>query len=151
MKKIKIYAISKKQNNIALEFAKNITRFGVKIDVINIFNSKISAAHKTSSSCAKASYSAEFSKYIKKDVFNIALDICGKQIDSYRFCDLVRDKEEVNFFIGGVFGFEIGFLSKMNSISLSSLTFSHDIAQVVLYEQIYRALCIINNHPYHKI
>lgn len=151
MKKIKIYAISKKKSSLVKETAKNITRFGVAIDVINIFNNKINIAQKTSSSCAKAAYSDELSKYIKNDIFNIALDVYGKETNSYGFCDLIKDKDEVNFFIGGAFGFESGFLSKMNTISLSKLTFSHDIALIILYEQIYRALCIINNHPYHKI
>jgi hypothetical protein len=35
-------------------------------------------------------------------------------------------------------------------ISLSRLTYAHKIAKVVLFEQIYRGLCIKNNHPYHK-
>lgn len=151
MRKIRIYAISKKQNDFVGEFKKNITRFGVMVDIINIFNNKINQAQRISSNYAKVAYSNEFNKYIKDNVFNIALDVCGKEVDSYEFCDLIRDKEEVDFFIGGAFGFEVSFLSKMNTISLSRLTFSHNIAQIVLYEQIYRALCIINNHPYHKI
>lgn len=151
MRKIKIYAISKKQNKLIGEFTKNITRFGVFVDVMNIFNNKINEAQRISPQHAKTAYSNEFNKYIKDNVFNIALDVHGKEVDSYEFSNLIRDKEEVSFFIGGAFGFEVSFLSKMNTISLSKMTFSHNIAQIVLYEQIYRALCIINNHPYHKI
>ncbi|MDN5377136.1 MAG: rRNA (pseudouridine1915-N3)-methyltransferase, partial [Sulfurospirillum sp.] len=43
------------------------------------------------------------------------------------------------------------FLKKTDKvISLSKLTYAHKIAKVVLLEQIYRGLCIKNNHPYHK-
>ena len=43
------------------------------------------------------------------------------------------------------------FLSLCDSvISLSNLTFAHKIATLILSEQIFRSLSIINNHPYHK-
>jgi 23S rRNA (pseudouridine1915-N3)-methyltransferase len=57
----------------------------------------------------------------------------------------------VKFFIGGAYGFEKAFLDKGDKvISLSSLTFSHKIAKMVLLEQIFRGYAILHNHPYHK-
>jgi hypothetical protein len=43
--------------------------------------------------------------------YNIALDVLGKSVDSFGFSKLLEDKNEVNFFIGGTFGFENEFLS----------------------------------------
>ncbi len=58
---------------------------------------------------------------------------------------------EVRFFIGGAFGFNSEFSSKCSTkIALSRLTMTHQLAKVMLWEQIYRALTINASHPYHK-
>lgn len=147
--KIKVYSIAKKQNKCD-EFIKQIKQFGVIVEDINIFNSNIQKAHKDSPQSAKESYGIEFSKYIKSNALNMALHTNGREMDTFEFSNLLRDRNEVNLFIGGAFGFSDTFLSKTTNISLSKLTFSHKIAKIVIFEQIFRALCIINNHPYHK-
>ena len=147
--KIRIYSIAKKQNNCD-EFIKQIKQFGVIVEDISIFNANIQKAQKDSAISAKESYRAEFSKYLKNNVLNIALHPNGKEVSTIEFSNLLRDKNEITFFIGGAYGFDDAFLSKTTNISLSKLTFSHKIAKIVVFEQIFRALCIINNHPYHK-
>lgn len=148
--KIKVYSIAKKQQNLCSDFIKQIRQFGVSVEEIDIFNSNIQKAQKCSPISAKMAYRNEFEKYLKKDCLNIALSPDGIQLDTQQFAKMLEDKNEVNFFIGGAFGFEEGFLSKTKNISLSKLTFSHKIAKIVIFEQVFRALCIINNHPYHK-
>ena len=65
--------------------------------------------------------------------------------------EILKNKAEIVFFIGGAYGLEQGFLHECDlCVSLSSLTFSHSIARIVLSEQIYRGFCLLNNHPYHK-
>lgn len=147
--KIKIYSISKKHNKCD-DFIKQIKQFGVAVEDISIFNSNIQKAQKDSPQAAKESYGIEFDKYIKKNALNIALHPNSKEMDTYTFSNLLKDKNEINFFIGGAFGFSEKFLSKTTNISLSKLTFSHRVAKIIIFEQIFRALCIINNHPYHK-
>jgi 23S rRNA (pseudouridine1915-N3)-methyltransferase len=64
---------------------------------------------------------------------------------------MLADRAEVNFFIGGAYGHAPEFLKRCDRVvSLSKLTMSHKIAKTVLAEQIYRALTILHNHPYHK-
>jgi 23S rRNA (pseudouridine1915-N3)-methyltransferase len=83
--------------------------------------------------------------------YNIALDVLGIQIDSFAFSKILENKTIINFYIGGAYGFNKEFLSLCDRvISLSNLTYAHKIANIVLCEQIFRGLCIINNHPYHK-
>lgn len=147
--KIRIYSIAKKQNNYN-DYMKEMRQFGVKLEIIDIFNANIASAQKSGSLNAKIAYSNEFEKYINKNTLNIALHPNGDELDSAEFSNLIKDKNKISFFIGGAFGFEEKFLQKMKNISLSKLTFSHKIAKIVLCEQIFRALCIINNHPYHK-
>ena len=83
--------------------------------------------------------------------FNIALDVMGKKMDSFEFSNLIYTTSNINFFIGGAFGFSEDFKSNCNNIvSISDMTMAHKIASIVLLEQIFRALCIKKNHPYHK-
>jgi 23S rRNA (pseudouridine1915-N3)-methyltransferase len=57
----------------------------------------------------------------------------------------------VAFVIGGAFGLDASVLKRCRRhISLSALTFPHDIARLVLTEQLYRAGTILRGEPYHK-
>ena len=53
--------------------------------------------------------------------------------------------------IGGAFGFSDEVYARANhQLSISKMTFSHQIIRVIFMEQLYRAFSIINNEPYHK-
>ncbi len=152
MAKINIYSILKpaKDNfdSIIQEFIKMSSKYA-KVEVHYIFNKNIAKAQTIGEKEAQQSYSETYEPLLKG--YNIALDVLGKKVDTFAFSNLIDDKNEVNFFIGGAFGFEREFLQKCDSvISLSDLTMAHKVANVVLTEQIFRALCIQNNHPYHK-
>ncbi|MDR0467890.1 MAG: 23S rRNA (pseudouridine(1915)-N(3))-methyltransferase RlmH [Campylobacteraceae bacterium] len=150
--KISIYSIeksvSKEIKTVSDEFLKMSSKFA-KIEDFSIFNNQIATAQTISANEAKSSYTKAYEPYFRD--FTIALDVGGEVVDSYEFSNILKDRSSVKFFIGGAYGFEDCFLKKCNKvISLSSLTFAHKIAKLVLLEQIYRALCIQNNHPYHK-
>ena len=149
---IKIYAIEKvKKDNfydIILDYKKMIARFA-KVKDISLFSKEIAKSQTIGEIEAKRSYTKAFIPYLGN--FNIALDPNGKEMDSFEFASLLKDKNEVSFFIGGAYGFEKEFLNQCDiKVSLSRLTMGHKIAKLVLYEQIYRAFTILHNHPYHK-
>ncbi len=79
----------------------------------------------------------------------IVLDERGGQLTSREFAGLVEKNNYLVFFIGGKEGMEEE-IRKMGDLvlSLSSLTFSHQLARIILLEQIYRAFCILHHHPY---
>lgn len=156
--KIKIYTISKKAHSCE-DYTKMLNRFGVELEIINIMNARIANAQKNATSedsshaiaLARESYGDSLMRFISVDSSNIALDSQGKELDSLGFSNIMRDSgKSINFFVGGAYGFAPNFLSKVKTLSLSNLTFSHKIVPLILCEQIYRAFCIINNHPYHK-
>lgn len=121
-----------------------------KIEIHNLFNKTISKAQTIGENEARASYSEVFDPKLNSG-YNIALDVLGKKLDSYKFASMIENHSTINFFIGGAYGFSRDFLQKCDRvISLSDLTFAHKIANLVLVEQIFRGLCIGNNHPYHK-
>jgi 23S rRNA (pseudouridine1915-N3)-methyltransferase len=85
----------------------------------------------------------------------IALTEAGRKMDSQRFAQYLRRQVElygrITFFIGGPLGFSDDVLAACDEqISLSPMTFPHEMARVILLEQIYRACTILNNERYHK-
>ena len=141
---INVYSIEKKE-----EFKKEIEEFIKKSrPFANVKNITLYSKKLLKTNNPKREYSIIFEKYINNG-FNIILTPDGKLIDSIEFSKLLN-YPQINFFIGGAFGFENEFKKNGINISLSPLTMSHKIAKLVLFEQIYRALTIKNNHPYHK-
>lgn len=150
--KINIYAILKPSKDefdvLIKEFIKMSSKYA-KVEVFYIFNKNIAKAQTIGEKEAQQSYSEAYEPLLKG--FNIALDVLGKRVDSFKFSQMIDGKNEINFFIGGAYGFQREFLNKCDEIiSLSDLTMAHKVANLVLTEQIFRALCIQNNHPYHK-
>jgi len=86
----------------------------------------------------------------------ILLDAAGRQYTSAEFArwlGKLRDRgvRELIFLCGGDTGFPDSFRERAHeSISLSPLTMPHELARVVLAEQLYRAFAILSHHPYAK-
>ena len=121
-----------------------------KVEVHSLFNKQISKAQTIGEKESQQAYNDLYIPRLSTG-YNIALDVLGKQLDSFKFSKLIDDKITINFFIGGAYGFNREFITKCDTtISLSQLTYAHKIANLVLVEQIFRSLCILNNHPYHK-
>jgi 23S rRNA (pseudouridine1915-N3)-methyltransferase len=96
------------------------------------------------------------SKYLNDKFINIVLDRNGKKLDSMEFAHFIEEKtvyfsKDLAFFIGGANGFDRNFIKKFDiAISLSKMTFPHEIARLVLLEQIYRSFTIIKGEKYHR-
>lgn len=88
--------------------------------------------------------------------YNMLLDLKGKPISSEELSTTLSKaftdgKTQVNLIIGGSHGVENTVLQKADMvINFGKITFPHQLMRVVLSEQIYRAMCIENNTPYHK-
>lgn len=85
----------------------------------------------------------------------ILLDAKGKLMNSETFAKWLIDKQmkgfkRLLFVVGGAYGFSPKIYKKANvKISLSPMTFSHQIIRLIFMEQYYRAYTIINGEPYH--
>lgn len=89
-----------------------------------------------------------------KDDFIILLDEKGKTFSSESFAKFINEKINhsisLTFITGGAYGFsEEVYRSANFKISLSEMTFSHQICRLIFLEQLYRSFTIINNEPYH--
>ena len=87
--------------------------------------------------------------------FIVAMVIQGTQISSEHLAKFIeqrnQDGREVAFLIGGPDGLPSGIIAASHlQLSFSKLTFPHDLAMVVLAEQLYRASTIASGQPYHR-
>lgn len=81
----------------------------------------------------------------------VALDSSGREMTSEEFAAwLGRQNTDVDFIIGGPEGHQVGSSRPALLLSFGKLTLPHELARVVLLEQIYRALTILKRIPYHK-
>jgi 23S rRNA (pseudouridine1915-N3)-methyltransferase len=85
----------------------------------------------------------------------ILLDERGKQHTSVELAGIIQDKisyagKDIVFIIGGAYGFSDTVYQRANSkLSLSKMTFSHQMVRAIFVEQIYRAFTIMRGEPYH--
>lgn len=97
-----------------------------------------------------------FMKHIRDDDYVILLDEKGKSFRSVEFAEylqkiFLRGQKRMVFVIGGAWG--VGKTVKARAdlmVSLSKMTFSHQIVRIIFLEQLYRALTILKNEPYHN-
>lgn len=129
------------------EYAKRLSFF-VKCEFTEL---KDSAAHET-----KEIESKRFLENLNQSLFVCLLDVKGRSISSQDLAKNIenwqnRGLKEIVFLIGGAEGVASEVVERANySLSLSFLTFTHDMARVVLLEQLYRAFTIIKGFPYQK-
>lgn len=84
----------------------------------------------------------------------ILLDEHGKEFRSIEFADYVQKRmssgRDVVFVVGGPYGFSEAVYQRANGkISLSKMTFSHQMVRLFFVEQLYRAMTILKGEPYH--
>ena len=92
---------------------------------------------------------------VKKDSLKIALDQNGEKLSSEKLAKNLaiwqQNSSNSYFFIGGPDGLSQNIKAKADYIiSLSDLTFPHQFVKIILSEQLYRSICIMTHHPYHR-
>jgi len=93
-------------------------------------------------------------KKITPTDFIILLDEKGKEYSSVEFANFISKKSvhesSLTFVIGGAYGFSNEVYERANAkLSLSKMTFSHQLIRLIFAEQLYRAFTIIKGEPYH--
>lgn len=94
-------------------------------------------------------------KYLKDEDFLILLDLKGKPVTSEELAHIIRQKmvsgtSHFFFMIGGPYGNGENIRRRADlKISISAMTFTHQMARLILAEQVYRAMKIIRHEPYH--
>ena len=90
-----------------------------------------------------------------KSDYVVLLDERGKEFTSKDFSSFIEKKmqtvaKRLVFVVGGPYGFSEDVYQRANEkISLSKMTFPHDLIRLIFTEQLYRSFTIMNNEPYH--
>lgn len=112
-------------------------------------------ARKLSEQQQKELEGEEILKNIANGDYIVLLDEGGKEFRSTEFASWIEHKQNIStkrllFIVGGPYGFSQKVYSAANEkLSLSRMTFSHQMIRLLFVEQLYRAYTIINNLPYH--
>jgi len=143
--KFELWLIGKDESYIA----EGLRVFSGRIQRYISFQVKYYDAKKNSSVTATMLGSLEDKDYL------VLLDERGKEFSSEKFAGLIGSllnsgKKKAVFVIGGAYGFDDALRQRANSmVSLSKMTFSHQVVRLLFLEQLYRAFTIMKNEPYH--
>ena len=134
------------------DYQKRLRRF-IPVELVEIKVKKLSTR---SDSEIKNFESTLIDKRASQGSYRIVLDSRGQQLSSKKFASFLSDLERksvqtASFIIGGPLGLADEQLRKADYIlSLSSMTYTHDMTRLILLEQIYRAFTIKAGTRYHK-
>ncbi len=158
--KIKIVAIGKLKEkylkDAVKEYSKRLSRF-IQLEIVEISDEK--APEKISLQEKQIVLQKEADKILQKIPSNsilILMDVQGIAMTSEMFAKTIEDyaisgKSSFCIVIGGSLGIHDSLKQKAELLlSMSKMTFPHQLARVIMLEQLYRAFKIINNETYHK-
>ncbi len=155
--KITLLTIGKTENNYLKEgidiYLKRLKHY------INFSITEIPAVKKSASLAPEIIKEKEaelITKHISKADYIVLLDEKGKEISSTEFSNFLKKKinigiRELIFVVGGAWGFHESLNKKAHhQLSLSRLTFSHQMVRLFFVEQLYRAFTIMKGESYHN-
>ena len=153
---IKLLAVGKTDNPALQQF---IDMYEKRLSYYINFELQLLPDIKKSKSLSEEEQKAKEGELILGNVASshhlILLDERGKEFTSVAFADELQKKmnagiKQLTFVIGGPYGFSKEVYDRANGkLSLSKLTFSHQMIRLFFVEQLYRAFTILRNEPYH--
>ena len=154
--KIKVIVIGKTHKSFLVEgeneYLKRLRRY-VNIEKIEIPDLK--NAKKLSQAEIKQKEGQLILQKIDNNSLVVLLDDKGQSFTSVKFANWLQDKmnrghKTLAFVVGGAYGFSGEVYARASEkISLSKMTFSHQMIRMLFFEQVYRSFSILNNEPYH--
>ena len=135
------------------EFQRNLARF-CQLEWIVVKEEKIVSTR--SGQIIKQKEANRILNKIPKGSYVIAVDRTGEQMSSEEFAEYLQMKMneglgKITFIIGGTLGLDNRVLKSATKVlSLSFMTFTHEMSRLILLEQVYRAFTILKGTGYHK-
>ena len=155
MIKINLYVIGSIKEDYMKEEIKEYLKRLSKYCVLNVIEFKESKIQGKDINTILEEEGNQILNRIAPEEYLFLLDLHGKMISSEEFASNIKTlidsgKGKISFAIGGTLGVSDNLRKRSNfSISLSKMTFTHQMTRVILLEQLYRAFKINNNEKYH--
>ena len=153
---IKLLQIGQTKQNeldsLIQDYQKRLSHF-INFEIISLPD--IKNTKKLSENQQKNKEAELFLKHIQPSDWVVLLDERGKTLSSKAFAKFYQDKmnsglKTLCFLIGGPYGFSGDIYKIANQkVSLSAMTFTHEMIRLIFVEQTYRAFSILNHLPYH--
>lgn len=138
------------------EYSKRLSRFA-EVEIIEVDDEYApDSLSEAQESQVKKKEAEKILKRVKQGSYVILLDLAGEQITSSGFSAkleniMISGNSHITFIIGGSLGLDQSLISIADyRLCLSKMTYPHQLARVILMEQVYRAFKIIKNETYHK-
>ncbi len=138
------------------EYSKRLSKY-TKVEFLNVSDEQIGQnASKKEEEIIKNKEGEKLIKIIPEQSFKIVLDLKGEMLSSPELANKIKEittykNSHLSFIIGGSLGLADDVLKLADyHLCFSKMTFPHQLMQVILLEQIYRAFKINNNEIYHK-
>jgi 23S rRNA (pseudouridine1915-N3)-methyltransferase len=154
--KISLIAVGKTEDKYLIE---GIEKYLNRLKHYIGFNLHIIPELKNTKNLTEAQQKSKEAELILKQLNNsdvlVLLDEKGKKYTSVQFSQYINKQmigsvQNLVFVIGGPYGFDESIYKRANSsVSLSEMTFSHQMVRLFFVEQLYRAFTILKNEPYH--
>jgi 23S rRNA (pseudouridine1915-N3)-methyltransferase len=145
MAKIKIVWVGKTKERYLAEGINKYLKFLMPMAQISIVEVKEEKGRQN-----KDALDEEARKIMRQTRDYYILDERGREFSSVAFAQFLKDKDSIDFVIGGPFGVsaEVKEIAK-GSIALSKMTLTHEMARLLFLEQLYRAYTILKGKEYH--
>lgn len=157
--KLKVISIGQLKNNPILEIQKDyesrILNLSKSVGIKNLEIKELPISKKSSIKERQKEEAKIIFQHIKQDNLNVFLDGKGENINSVDISQIISESsfnvKDLVFFIGGPDGFDEKIIKVANKIiSFGRVTWPHKLIRIMLLEQLYRGITILNNHPYHR-
>ena len=157
--KLKVISIGQLKNNPILEIQRDyesrILSLSKSVGIKNLEIKELPISKKSSIKERQKEEAKIIAQHIKQNNLNLFLDGKGENINSVDISQIISkssfDGKDLVFFIGGPDGFDEKIIKVANKIiSFGRVTWPHKLIRIMLLEQLYRGITILNNHPYHR-
>ena len=157
--KLKVISVGQLKNNPILEIQRDyesrILSLSKSVGIKNLEIKELPISKKSSIKERQKEEAKIISQHIKQNNLNVFLDGKGENINSVDISQIISkssfDGKDLVFFIGGPDGFDEKIIKVANKIiSFGRVTWPHKLIRIMLLEQLYRGITILNNHPYHR-
>lgn len=155
--RLQLLLVGKTRNSVyyqeIVEYRKRLSRY-IVCDVKDIKEEKPGKRETPDAFCRRQGPRL-LGEFNKPAGLKILLDERGRSMGSREFARFMQKAlqsghQSLVFFCGGPFGYDASLREAADHlISLSPMTFPHEIARLLLFEQLYRSMTIINKEPYH--